>query len=69
MMDEGDEDDVMMERKSDWDLGLCCCGAGQCSGRLRRNKQRRMRILIFELSRLIENSWIKVAFYVDNCIK
>ena len=42
--DEDDEDEVMMERESDWDLGLCCCGAGQCSGRLRRNKQRRMRI-------------------------
>ena len=55
---------MMMERKSDWGgswsvLLLLCCGAGQCSGRLRRNKQRRMRILNFlnfELSRLIENS-------------
>ena len=47
MDDEDDEDEVMMERESDWDLGLCCCGAGQCSGRLRRNKQRRMRFFKF----------------------
>lgn len=36
--DEDDDDDD--ERTQ---IGLCC-GAGQCSGRLRRNKQRRIQV-------------------------
>ena len=37
------DDDERIQIQIQIQVGLCC-GAGQCSGRLRRNKQRRKRV-------------------------